>query len=140
MKLGSLASARPAYYDRNAASVLQTYSATPGPHGYTTRWTYTVAAGKKLIVEASSITMGRSTIATVAGQYYTQISTFVGADSQLIGWTASVDNTVGLPNFVQMATQATIYAAEVVSCATQDPSTGGTVNFLASLKGTLFDA
>ena len=50
MKITSYAVARPQYYDRGAVSTFFSYAATLSQHAATTRWTTTVAAGKKLLL------------------------------------------------------------------------------------------
>ena len=54
MKITSYAVARPQYYDRNAVSTFFSGGGTYAQHATTTRWTTTVAAGKKMLNAISS--------------------------------------------------------------------------------------
>jgi hypothetical protein len=136
MRVSSFAVARPAYYDRNAASNYNVYNATVGPHNFTERFLYTVAAGKKLLVEIANVEMNRLTVATVSGSYYARITGGSGYINTIL------DNatTVNASKVNIVAGAVTIYAGESVGGYTSDGSTGGTVAFYIFTKGTLFDA
>ena len=136
MKVTSYAVARPAYYDRNSATSFQAYDNTVSPHNYTVRWTTTVAAGKKLLVESSYTEVSRSTTATIAGIYYGRIS--VG--SVYINSVISSSNVLNAVAVVPLVSAVTVYAAEAIVGATSDQSTGGTLYFNVAYKGTLYDS
>lgn len=136
MRISSYAVARPAYYDRNATSSYASYDAPVGPHGNTTRWTITVAVGKKLLVEQATTQVYRTTAATVVMGCGSQIW-YVG---QIFQTSSSSSNSVGLLDKTNLMTGVTLYAGETMYGNTYDGSTGGTVTFTVNYKGTLFDA
>jgi hypothetical protein len=141
MRVSSYAVSRPAYYDRNASSVSAETVVTAGPHGGTVRFTYTVAAGKKLFLENGRVSIQRQTAAAVAGAYNNGTYIKTGGNNPQYALVESKDNAVQPAATVSIVTgQATIYASEVLECQTSDVSTGGTVYFISSYKATLFDA
>jgi hypothetical protein len=140
MRVSSLGVARPAYYDRNGQSIVNLYYAGAAPHAITTRWTYTVGAGKKLLVESQSTRLVRYVAATAAGQYHAEIGVSSGVSGTLTCQAHSIDNAITNQYFVAATTQVTIFAGESVSGSTYDTSTGGNVEYYVSFKGTLFDA
>ena len=139
MRVGSLAAARPAFYDRNAAGNVASYGATVAPHGVTTRWTITIAAGKKAFSELLVIYMERNTAATTPGTllgiWQCNSGTFVNQ--------YSTSNTVGYVSSQTYTPTTTLYAGETSSALTADGSSGatpGTVTFVINFKYTTFDA
>ena len=141
MKLGSLASARSAYYDRNAVSVVQNYSAILAPHTQTTRWTTTVAAGRKMNVELANVRVVTITAATVKGIYcYASIYIVSGSVTFSLCDLLHPSNTVNAPVYFQMSGVPTLYAGETLYAVTSDDSTGGTVQYLAAAKATDYAA
>ena len=141
MKITSYAVARPSYYDRNASSIMPSFAGVLSPTGATTRYTYTVAAGKKALIETSTAYIGRVSVASTSGYFFsdTRITLASGAYVILIR-PNQIDNTVGPAYFASSTGTTTLYAGETVSAETTDSSTGGTVAFLLASKGTLFDA
>lgn len=141
MRISSYAVARPAYYDRNATSTLQSYSATVAPHADTTRWTTTIATGKKMSVELLQIYQERRTAAVAASQINIQVNVTSGATTALSVFTNELaNNTVGARDYRLITNVCTLYAGEVIYVTTTDASTGGTALFLAVMKGTTYDA
>ncbi len=140
MKITSYAVGRPNYYDRGATSVINFYYAVAAPHGATTRWSYTVAAGKKLLVEAQFARLARQSAASTAGQYHAEMVVSSGVSNILTASIHSIDNTTTLQSVSTPQQQMSVYAAEVVSAVTYDTSTGGTVEYYVGHKATLFDA
>jgi hypothetical protein len=140
MKLGSLAGARAQYYDRNAASVLNVHSASASPHVTTQRWSYTVASGKKLLIENLSQRVRRLTAATSAQTYGTEVGIAVGAVGYALSQTRAYVGTVFLDTIQLDQMALTLYATENIAGHTYDDSTGGTVHFQVAMKGTLYDA
>lgn len=140
MRVSSYAVARPSYYDRNSTSVLNTYYAAVAPHGVTQRWNYTVAAGKKLLVEIQTSRIARASVATVAGLAYTEIIVASGAANIITQSIQSTDNTITVATYALPTQSHTIYASENLTSNSYDTSTGGTITFHISSKGTLFDA
>ena len=141
MRVSSYAVARPNYYDRNATSVTAAYeSANIAPHGVTDRWTYTVAAGSKLIVETLILSNFRATVATASGAIYVYVVVQSGASQTRLGHIGGYNTTVGDQKFQLVAWGTTIYGAEQITGTTGDYSTGGTTAFVVDLKATLFSA
>jgi len=141
MRVGSFAVARPNYYDRNATSTLQNYSATVAPHADTTRWTTTVAAGKKLSVELIHIYQERRSAATSPSQVNIQVNITSGATTSLAVFTNDLAPTaIGARDYRLVTNVSTLYPAEVIYVTTTDASVGGTMLFLAVMKGTTYDA
>ena len=136
MKVSSYAVARPAYYDRSAASATAYYAADVAPHLGTIRWTATVAAGKKQFVEFSRTSVYRTTAATTAGLYESSIS-IAG-----ISLTSSVATSVasGTSQALTVTGAITLYAGDSILAQTYDASVGGTVFFIAGYRATEFAA
>jgi hypothetical protein len=140
MKVSSFAVARPAYYDRNATSSVQAFLATDGPHGQTTRWTTTVAAGKKIVSEAAAFRNLRTTVATVAGVVTSELQLVSGSSTLILISNRQTDNSVVTQYFVTLSAPLTLYTGESLSAVTVDLSTGGVVQYSLNFKGTSFDA
>jgi len=142
MKVTSYAVARPAYYDRNASSVIQTDLAVYAPHTATVRVTYTVAAGKKMFIETSSTLLQNSTAPTVAG-LATSIVRLQNVALQFTDPIRSDTLTSAVLTTIydkSLTGQTTLYAGEQALLITANSSTGGTVTHLCAFKATLFDA
>ncbi len=140
MKVTSYAVARPAYYDRNAASIVQNFSTDTGPHGTTTRWSTTCAAGKKINVELANDRIQVTTVATTKTSQFASIYITSGATTFSLADVLQPTNTVGSVVYFQMSGVPTLYAGEVIFSATGDGSTGGTVQYLLAMKATSYDA
>lgn len=142
MRVSSFAVARPAYYDRNAASSILGYSADIAPHGATTRATYTGAAGKKTYVEYALSACRTSNVGTVSGRRFgiiriTDATTATCDIARVDGASSLVANTVVSDKCQGMPT---IYAGETVTMITTDGTTGGTIDWVLNAKMTTFDA
>ena len=140
MRVASLGVARPAYYDRNATSLFQSYLAQIAPHATTTRYTYTVSAGKKVYLEHVGSRVLRTSAAAPVGQFGIEQQVTDGTKQILLSERYSLDNTVNLVQDDIRVLGCTIYAGETVSGVTLDSSTGGLVQYWVSIKGTLYDA
>jgi hypothetical protein len=136
MRVGSFAVARPSYYDRNAVSTTQQYGVDLAPHATTTRWTATVAAGKKQFVEFARTSIYRTSVASVGSLYEDRVRI---AGINFLTSTSST-NTVGA--FVQQTVTGaiTLYEGDVIIADTYDLSTGGTVFHTIGYRATQFDA
>ena len=143
MRIGSLAAARPAYYDRNALSlmVIGTASAV-GPHGFTTRVSQTCPAGTKYVLEYAHRTIERNTAATTSSWIYiiNRVVDATATNAVNIFASGALYPTVGGISEDHMATAVTIYPAEVLAVLTRDDSTGGTVSYNVTNKLTSFTA
>lgn len=136
MRISSYAVARPSYYDRNAASVSGQYAATVGPHSATTRFTYTVPAGKKCLIEASFESVTRATAATIAGL----VGVYAGTSNVRCINIVTTNNTVPVCVQDKGTTQLTVYASATFTGVSSDASTGGTNEIIIQFNGTEFDA
>ena len=141
MKITSYAVARPQYYDRNASTVVLTYySFNTAPHSSTTRWTTTVAAGKRVLVEQGVSVSRRTTAATVLGDVLNQ-QKIVGTPLDIFIIPGYLyNNTLNVTERQTLPTQFTVYAGETFYCTTADTGTGGGVEYVNSAKCTQFDA
>ena len=141
MKITSYAVARPAYYDRNASSGVFSYDAASiAPHALTTRWTTTVAAGKKAIIESGTARLIRQTAATVVGQANIQIVITSGVTQIDLFNIFTYSNTTNVPITGNVPTSSTLYAGETLAATTADSSTGGQLYIGMFGKITTFDA
>lgn len=140
MRISSYAVARPAYYDRNAVGGRQRYVATVAPHAQTTRWTVTIAAGKKCFVEQAAVRIGTTTLPTVGGLVGCGIDTYDGTTYTTTAYSQFTSNTTTLQYGLNVCpTIPTVYAGESITAYTVDNSTGGTVQYIADTKYTIFD-
>lgn len=141
MKLGSLAAARPAFYDRNATGYIINYSNSLAPHAETNRITVTVAAGKKHSAEVFGTQILRDTAATLAS--YAAIRAYInpsgGSITKLVDTFIST-NTVYVTDRLLYTTPITLYAGDQLLLQTYDSSTGGTCTYNLVYKATIFDA
>lgn len=141
MKVSSFAVARPAYYDRNASTLIASDQAIYAPHTGTVRSTTTVAAGKKLFIETSSTSLQNITAPTVAGTATSIVRIVSGLFSTDPIRTDTVTSAALTTIFSNSITgQITIYVGEQILLITANTSTGGTVNHLCAFKATSFDA
>jgi hypothetical protein len=144
MRVSSYAVARPAYYDRNATATNLAFASTEAPHTTTTRFTVTVAAGKKLFMEVLSLAVYRASIATSAGNYITSISSYDGTTESNLLYDITYNNLSlaggGPLQRLVVGTNVTVYAGQLIYATTSDNSTGGQVRYILAAKGTTFDA
>jgi hypothetical protein len=141
MRVTSYNVARPATYDRGSVSTFGSYDELVGPHATTTRFSSTVAAGRKMLIEAVSIESVIFSAATVAGRRVMFVRIQSGTTVMDIGRIDSpVSLTVG--NYVADIRfgAVTVYEGEIVLGKTLDESTGGSISMTLAFKGTTFDA
>ena len=136
MKITSYAVARPAYYDRSAASAIAYYAANVAPHAATIRWTSTVAAGKKQFVEFARTSIYRTALATTAGLYSSDILIAGISLTSSVGTSVVVGASVALT----ITGAITLYAGDSILAGTEDGSIGGQVFFIAGYRATEFAA
>jgi len=134
--------ARPAWHDRNPIPSWQSYEAAGvAPHGATTRWTYTVPAGKKAIMEYAFLSLTRSGAPTTVGTAFCFLYYQPSGGSSHILYDASLrDATVGNVKEIASPTSLMLNAGDAVRGYTQDTSTGGTIDYILNVKFTEFDA
>ena len=141
MKVTSYAVARPSYYDRGATSINKAYgSSAIAPHANTTRFTYTVPANRKMVIENICVTSYREAVATTVGQVFLNLVLYDGTTyCNLIALYTNA-NTVGATTNNVIGQCATVYAGEQLLGATWDLGTGGINDFRLSTKGTEYNA
>ena len=142
MRLGSLASARSAYYDRNATGTFLQYGGTVAPHTATTRFSSTIASGKKAYIEVCQAYAYRSVAAGVGNNsvvWFRVLNSGATTYASTI-FTRSDTAATGLMIERVVTGQVTIYAGEALEALTIDGSTGGSIDFNLSAKLTNFDA
>jgi len=140
MKVTSYAVARPGSMDRKSTSILSGYDATVGPHGQTSRTSYTVPANRKANLEYVFARVERVTAATVGGTVFSFQKVYNATDAAVILFPSANILAPAAIIYNQVGSGITVYAAENVSSFTSDASTGGTVYFVWSGKFTEFDA
>ena len=142
MRIGSLAAARPTYYDRNGVSLAYEYTSYGiAPHAETQRWTYTVPAGKKAYVETFRAFVYRITAATSPNRYAAAI--FVnpsGGGSYKIIEATSYSNVADTSQVLNVGGSILLFAGDQIAGYTLDASTGGTLIVSVSIKVSQFDA
>jgi len=133
----SQVSPRALYYDRNPIARMIYYRANGvAPHAATQRASYTVPTGKKALVVGASAMMMRATAATSLGR----VHSFGGTASSIAFDCYHKNNTVDSMVTVQNPIQYPFFEGVQLSLATEDLSTGGTMDYDISTTFTEFDA
>ena len=141
MRVSSLGVARPAYYDRNAATGLANYAAgTVAPHVLTTRFTVTCAAGKKINLEYCRANTKRDAVATALATVYVVFTVTSGASTADVVYIMFNDNTLGFLQSQVVPSGVSLYAGETLTAQTLDNCTGGTISYALSSKYVSYDA
>jgi len=134
--------ARPAWYDRNPTTQNFYISVlNQAPHTTTERFSRTIPAGKKAMVEVGQCSLVRRTAATTlqAAQAFLSITPSGGYETPLL--TAHLfDNTVGARADAFIGQSVTLNAGDIIKGYTFDSSTGGAIDYNMCLKITEFDA
>jgi len=134
--------ARPEWYDRNPAPAAQFYSGSGvAPHSATVRWTYTVPAGKKAMVEFIECAVWRRTAATTAGSSRGFIQYTPQGGSTVVLLRAEVNTlTLGDKDCVTTGQALVLKAGDALEAITEDLATGGNCDYILNVKITEFDA
>lgn len=130
------------WFDRNAASLANTYEAyAVAPHAETTRWTYTVPAGKKFLIGSGAINFQRDAAAAAAAAAgaYIKLTPSGGAATTVLRCMTAL-SAVGSPQIIAGLQGLILFAADVIDGRTVDSSTGGSFNYAVNLAGAEFDA
>jgi len=130
------------YYDRIAITIGQLYNANGvAPHGLTTRWIYTVPAGKKALVETSICRILRITAAAALSFCDARIITGGLTTAQTYSaYALLLNNTINAQITDRSDSPILLLAGQTLSGETNDGSTGGTMNYLVTAKITEFNA
>jgi hypothetical protein len=121
---------------------LRTFGAlATAPHADTQRWTYTVPAGKKALVEAAQLLTLRDAAATTLGRAEASIliTPSGGALNRMLR-TLHLINTVGERVDIFIGEAGSLLAADQIQATTEDSSTGGTMGYFATAKIMEYDA
>lgn len=142
MKISQANPARAAPYDRAALEIgRRFFSAGIGPHASTQRFTYTVPAGKKCLVESVQAMYLRETVAAPVGLFSALVQVNLLAVTAIdLATTISLNNTVGATDRAIVAPQSTIIATSLLQAFTADAGTGGAVTYLLTAKALEFNA
>jgi len=129
------------WYDRNpVSSVIHYAGAGVGPHGTTTRWTYTVPPNKKAYVELMLVEIVRRTAAGAVATYGCYIRFLQTGVTVTIMKVESRDNNVDAEKHRVLGQSITLHEGDSLRAQTVDLSTGGVVDYQATVKFTEFDA
>lgn len=142
MRVFNLGTARPQWYDRGPIAIGQLYAVNGvAPHAQTTRWTYTVPASRKALIEVSQVSIARDGAAGAASTSYATITTTGVTNAQpIFSFTQQVSNTLGTFAQSNVGTNALLLAGQSLTSTTQDNSTGGTNGYTVSAKITEYDS
>jgi len=137
MKVTSYAVARPAYYDRNATSVTNSIAGfSSGPHSTTSRWSTTVPAGKKILIESVFLFMYRVSAPTVNGL----TGYFIAVDAPVLATCNIISSLVLAYSTNNLFGNATAYGGSSIAAYSYDLCTGGSVYYDGNFRGTQFDS
>jgi len=145
MKLGSLASARPNYYDRNPITIAGANSQNITGNTVTTLTMYTVPASKKSIISLMSTEFYATAALTGAGAYvagYWQVTIASTAATSNIMYARFAKTAIGDEQFHPFSPSFCLNAGDILKFVASGVAaiTGGNINILGSFGGTEFDA
>jgi hypothetical protein len=142
MRLYPVTTSRAAPYDRNpVGKVTEFVGLAIAPVGNTTRFTYTVTAGKKAFL---GILTAGSTRVTAAAP--------VARADAIVNWLPASgggaailrifneSNALAAQSYAAMAPSLTLLAGDIIQGQTADNSTGGTMDFTITCATAEFDA
>jgi len=134
--------ARPDWYDRNPITHVGGWTGLDvAPHSQTPRFTYTVPAGKKAMVEILHGLIMRKTAATTLDNAEVWWQIYPGGGGGVTVITQILhSNTVGNKDTQALGPSLTLLPADQLRCYTIDVSTGGTHDWSVGYKITEFDA
>jgi len=142
MRLQHVLVTRPDWFDRNPTAQSGGYVASSvAPHALTQRWTYTVATGKKAILQTAICIVQRDSVASVLGaqsSYMRYIPSGGSAVRPLYAYNTS--NTLSAAQSNNIGATMALLAGDQIDGSTLDDSTGGTGFYLTSFQGIQFDA
>ena len=122
--------------------VTQLYSAAGvAPHAATTRWTYTVPANKRAILDIISVFLLRDAAPATAGEALVYVNfTPSGGSTTAFLLVGNITAVVGTPQYQSAAAGWMLGAGDAIGGLTADGSTGGTYRLMVTLSATEFDA
>jgi hypothetical protein len=141
MRLTQAFSGRPNYYDRAPLQAMQAFDGTVGPHGATTRWTYTVPAGRKANIESLAGMIRRQTVAGTPALFQNSAQyTPFGGSVKIRYNLANNSNAVDGGQNYNIGVAGTMLAGDALAMTTIDGSTTGTVEYVCSAGIFEYDA
>lgn len=128
MRAGQADSARRAPYDRSLTFFIPANynQAGIGPHGATTRQTYTVGTNAHGILSSADCNAIRTTVATTVGKAQIVVS---NANLSILHLAQFIANAVGNQSALALAGQTDIQPGDTINLITADSSTGGAVDY-----------
>lgn len=142
MKFAQSSIARPVPIDRNGVTTLSTSGpATVAPHAPTSRWAYTIPAGKKICSNTIQGAMMRETAAAPVGicNMEVRVQPSGGSIATAI-YRIFLNNAVDAGIDFLVTPGFMLRAGDYIDCRTTDNSTGGTTIFQTSHTFTEYDA
>jgi hypothetical protein len=142
MRIYGTSTIRPFYLDRNAATRVNGYAATGvAPHAATSRWSYTVPAGRAAQLGPYSISSSRDTVAAAVGTVWNYVNISPAAGGSIaVNLLSLINNTLYAQQQVQVGLSGTIFAGDTVQGFTSDNSTGGAISYVNSIAIAEYDA
>ena len=141
MNVGAYRGGRPEFYDRAPISRSQVYSASSiGPHGATTRWTYTVPAGKRAwcdtVVTTVTVEVAAAAVVFINGAITYQPN---GGTAMKVAETFNKLNTPYDTTSQVVTGLGLMQAGDILQASTYNPNTGGSNSFNVNAKLTEYD-
>ena len=140
MKLGSLASARPAWYDRNSVEGSAAFAANNGGFTNGFQFTYTVPTGKLFNIDSGFVGLWTSVAATANG--FDQVALIFtpsgGSATTLLDGRLYIE-TAGLSVTQNFAGTVLMYPGGTIQGYAYSGQTGGTTGFSINYHGVQFD-
>ena len=135
---------RTEWYDRNPIPRVNAYFSGPiAPAGSVTRWSYTVPALKKFLLQTLQTLAIRETVAGVVNAGAAAIAAYTPSGSGLSQFQvapATGTNTIGSGVSVAFGANAVFLAGDLLQGISLDSSTGGTIGFIINMSGLEYDA
>lgn len=112
-----------------------------GPHGATTRWTYTVPANRLALVTVVNINLMRIVAATTLGQATALIEATINGTATTLARVVNYLTAVQTTSLIGAYGQNSLLAAsDKLAAVTSDGSVGGQNNYMISAEVIEFDA
>lgn len=127
--------------DRNPLGISYSFaSGSIAPHADTTRWTYTVPANRRFILNEAYAHLCRTALAGAAGAISVNILVNQGAGNIYVARLYDLNNYVGDTMQLVIPAGLVLLAGHYIYATTSDTSTGGTVLYTVTLTGFEYDA
>jgi len=128
------------WFDRKPVSQAAEYDATVGPHAATTRLTYTCPINKIARVEMLELRATRVTVAAPVGFVNVNFSITLGGQAAIsFMGLVQYGNAIGDQERDTLGVIMMLFPGEIITGASADGSTGGTVDYHIGYKITEFE-